>query len=86
MVKLFDCGVKIVLVLGLNFRYSLTYGLRTVTPSWADTKMNANMNGWMVALVARFGRENVRIVRGMIEKRGMSCSGAAVWHVMGKAY
>lgn len=46
--------------------------------------MNAQMNGWMVALVARFGRDNVRVINGMIEKRGTARNGAAVWHVMGK--
>lgn len=43
-----------------------------------------NQAGWMVALVARFGRDNVRVVNGMIEKRGVARNGSYVWHVMGK--
>jgi hypothetical protein len=46
--------------------------------------MTNEMHGYMVALVARFGRENVRVVNGMIEKRGTARDGGAVWHVMGK--
>ncbi len=46
--------------------------------------MDAKLHGWMVALVARYGRDNVRVINGMIEKRGMSTSGAPVWHVMAK--
>lgn len=47
--------------------------------------MNAKSTGWMAALVARFGSANVRVVNGMVEKRGESRTGAAVWHVMGRA-
>lgn len=47
--------------------------------------MNAKSTGWMAALVARFGADNVRVVNGMVEKRGVSTGGRAVWHVMGKA-
>jgi hypothetical protein len=49
-----------------------------------DTKAGW-FDGWMVALIARYGRENVRVINGMVEKRGTSTSGAPVWHVMGKA-
>lgn len=47
--------------------------------------MNAReLIGYKVALAARFGADNVRIVNGMIEKRGTARDGRAVWHVMGK--
>lgn len=47
--------------------------------------MDAKSTGWMAALVARFGSANVRINNGMVEKRGISTGGRAVWHVMGRA-
>lgn len=48
-------------------------------------EMNAKSTGWMVALVARFGADNVRVRNGMVEKRGVSVGGREVWHVMGRA-
>jgi hypothetical protein len=54
--------------------------------TWTDgAEMNAReLHGYLVALVARYGVGNVRIVNGMIEKRGTARDGRAVWHVMGK--
>jgi hypothetical protein len=42
--------------------------------------MDAKINGWLVALVARYGRDNVRVSGGMIQLRG----GRAVWQNMAK--
>lgn len=46
--------------------------------------MENDLRGYKLALVARYGAGNVRIVNGMIEKRGLSTGGRDVWHVMGK--
>lgn len=48
--------------------------------------MNAQtktQHGYKVALQARYGAD-VRIVNGMIEKRGTARDGRTVWHFMGK--
>jgi hypothetical protein len=46
--------------------------------------MDAKINGWLVALVARYGRDNVRVSGGMIQLRGIACGGRAVWQIMAK--
>jgi hypothetical protein len=46
--------------------------------------MDAKINGWIVALVARYGRDNVRVSGGMIQLRGKATSGALVWQNMAK--
>jgi hypothetical protein len=42
------------------------------------------MHSWKLALVARHGAANVRIIGGKIEVRGTARNGGSVWHFMGK--
>ena len=46
--------------------------------------MDAKINGWIVALVARYGRDNVRVSGGMLQLRGNARNGAPVWQNMAK--
>jgi hypothetical protein len=46
--------------------------------------MDAKINGWIVALAARYGSANVRVSGGMIQLRGVARNGRAVWQNMAK--
>lgn len=51
--------------------------------SWGS-EMDAKINGWLVALVARYGQSNVRVSGGMIQLRGQALGGRVVWQNMAK--
>jgi hypothetical protein len=46
--------------------------------------MDAKINGWIVALTARHGADNVRVSGGMIQLRGKAQGGRVVWQNMAK--
>jgi hypothetical protein len=46
--------------------------------------MDAKINGWIVALVARYGRDNVRVSGGMIQLKSRARGGREVWQNMAK--
>ncbi len=46
--------------------------------------MDAKINGWLVALTARYGRDHVRVSGGMIQLRSVARGGRVVWQNMAK--
>jgi hypothetical protein len=46
--------------------------------------MDAKINGWIVALAARHGADNVRVSGGMIQLRSTSKGGRELWQNMAK--
>jgi hypothetical protein len=46
--------------------------------------MDAKINGWIVALAARHGADNVRVSGGMLQLRSVARGGRVVWQNMAK--
>jgi hypothetical protein len=46
--------------------------------------MDAKINGWIVALAARHGADNVRVSGGMLQLRAVSKGGRELWQNMAK--